>query len=351
MNALPTVIPAQACDSRPSEALIRLMRGQYLLPQAPPPPWRQSHEISLARAVAAMAAYPSAMALSHESAALLHGATVRRPEPDVHIVQRTRPHRSSVPLPLVAYGAERTRAVPAGTVGGERQDSAAQPGRQVWLRRHTRAIDDDELTVVHGIRVTTPLVTLVDCLTDLPPRDALVVGDSLLRGMVKPDRFTTAQTRQRWDDVVARADARLHRATRRKGIRLARRLLPLLTPLSESPGESEMRFDLLAAGFPVPECQFPVRCEATTYFLDLALPDLRLGVEFDGRLKYAEQDVIYQEKVRQDRLREAGWELVRIRSEHLRYPQEVVNRVCSGTEGHVRMTPRPWLGGLGPVSW
>ena len=83
---LPTVIPGNARGPALPKTAVLLRRGHYLVPSAPPPPWRQMEEVSLARIIAVAHSCPESL-LSHESAALLQGAWLLAHEPDVHLLQ------------------------------------------------------------------------------------------------------------------------------------------------------------------------------------------------------------------------------------------------------------------------
>ncbi len=123
-------------------------------------------------------------------------------------------------------------------------------------------------------------------------------------------------------------------------------MLDLLDPLSESWGESELRFILLAAGTPEPVAQTCVDAENCQYFIDLVIPGLRLAIEFDGQGKYTGPKVVYDEKKRQDALIRQGWDIMRVRTEELRDPQKVIGEVMRRVpSGHyLSLRPRPWLG-------
>jgi hypothetical protein len=83
---------------------------------------------------------------------------------------------------------------------------------------------------------------------------------------------------------------------------------------AESPGESRSRYLCWSQGLPAPELQFPVRDEhgELVGVTDFAWPDHGVLGEFDGRVKYGRLlkpgqepgDVVFEEKVREDRLRE-----------------------------------------------
>lgn len=320
---LPVVVAGRGLDAVPRTA-VRLARGQYLLPTAPPPVWHQQYEVSLARILAVHRTHPSPSAFTHSSAALLHGALVRDHEPDVHVTQPCAARRSTLPLPRVVYGAPlvwgRQGAPPP-------RGHRLQRGASCHLRRHRRRLPDDEVTAVAGLPVTTVPRTIADCLLGLPPRDAVVSADSLLRGAVLPDRFAPGPERARTTEVLAQVGEQLRRAGPRQHVRRARALLPLLSPWAESPGESELRYLLLRAGLPEPAAQVGVRVGGNLYFPDLAWPDLRLGVEFDGRGKYVEPGAYYREKRRGDEIEEAGWRLTRVSFEDLQDVQALVGRI------------------------
>jgi very-short-patch-repair endonuclease len=83
---------------------------------------------------------------------------------------------------------------------------------------------------------------------------------------------------------------------------------------SESPGESLARIAFERLGLPQPRQQVAVR-DAVGLIgrVDFLWDQHRTIGEFDGRLKYDgdRSETLYDEKRREDRLREAGFEVVR----------------------------------------
>ena len=74
--------------------------------------------------------------------------------------------------------------------------------------------------------------------------------------------------------------------------------------------ESRARVALHLGGLPAPAVQHPVRARGTCYYLDLAYPAARLGIEYDGA------DHRTQRRARRDLVREAaltalGWHILR----------------------------------------
>jgi very-short-patch-repair endonuclease len=106
-------------------------------------------------------------------------------------------------------------------------------------------------------------------------------------------------------------------------------MLRLCDARSESVGETRLRLMLVAAGLPV-RSQVRISDGGTVFArVDLLVED-RVVVEFDGAVKYA-GDVsgrtLFEEKRREDRLRELGFEVVRVTWADLERPQIVLDRV------------------------
>jgi very-short-patch-repair endonuclease len=143
---------------------------------------------------------------------------------------------------------------------------------------------------------------------------AVVAMDAALhRRMTTPERLTEA----------------LSLPGARFGIGMARASVAHADPLAESPGESRTRLILLAAGL-------TVRSQVTITDArgDIGRVDFLVGtdvvVEFDGLVKYEGADgrqALAREKAREDRLREAGFRVVRLTWADLRDPDRVVARV------------------------
>ncbi|MBE6481632.1 MAG: hypothetical protein E7Z94_04505 [Actinomyces ruminicola] len=343
-TALPTVVSRGSHDAAPPPDAVIIKRSQYLLPTAPPPIWRQQQEVNLARLLAVQRTNQGGV-LSHESAALLHGAWLRRHELDVHLLYSFAPSSTSSPLPPVVYGGPlawgRSSGLPPDAVEG-----TLLRGRVVRLCRRRRHLEAPDLTTVLGLRTTTLARTLADCLLDLPGPEAFVVGDSLLRIGTGFDRFKPEACRDALEQLLAQTRAVLGRSSGHRGVARARRMLPLLDPAAESPGESETRYWLLTLGLPPPQSQFEVPGGASSWFLDLAWERFRIALEFDGASKYAlHGDALYQEKLRQERIEELGWRILRVAWADLREPTALLGRVLAALPAGIemRLVPRPWL--------
>ena len=289
--------------------LVRVGRGAYL-PRPPrgAPPWKVRQQLTLARCAAALRAVPSAIALTHEAAAVVLGLASLRQEPGIR-------------LATPASVSHRPYRFPALSVDG-------RPAAVVGLTRSLIAPAPGEVAVVSGLRVTTPLRTAMDCAFDLSVRESLPIIDSALRAVCRPDRRTRGATTP---VPVAEACARLaqmveHQGPRR-GAHRARVAVALADPLAESPGESVLRWAVAAAGLPDPVTQRPVAVDGRTYFLDLGLEEFVFDWEFDGLGKTATPEDLRAEKRRELSLRRIGWDVQRFEWRELFAPERLVRRM------------------------
>ena len=255
---------------RRSGELHGLRRGAYLL--------RGDDRLddAVARHALLVAAGPpllsGATVVSHVSAAVLHGLEVW-----------------GVPLDRV----HRTRAR---RTGGRRSTAA---------HLHAAPLVADEIVEVDGLLVTSVARTLVDLARTAGFEAAVAIADSALhRGRVDPAALAGA---------VGRCSGWI-------GAPQARRVLAFADGRSMSVGESRSRVAMARAGLPTPELQWEVRSVAGRIgFTDFAWPDLGVVGEFDGRVKFGRLlrpgqdpgDAAFAEKVREDRIRDEGWRVVR----------------------------------------
>lgn len=190
------------------------------------------------------------------------------------------------------------------------RSSGARRNRDVHV--HAAALPVDDVTVVDGLTVTTPARTVVDIARSAGFEPAVALADAALARpdqdtppLVEPHELTTA----------------LGRAVRRPGAGAARRAVAFADGLSGSVGESRSRVAMAAAGLPVPALQWDVRGVSGMFLgrVDFAWPEYRTVGEFDGKIKYGRllrpgQDpgeVVFQEKLREDAIRDEGWTVVR----------------------------------------
>jgi hypothetical protein len=170
----------------------------------------------------------------------------------------------------------------------------------VSVKRSDVPVDDrDE---VDGLRLTSPLRTVLDC----GRFGDRVTAICLIESAVREEKVTVAE-------VIARADAMV----RTPGVRALREALALVDLRSESPLETVVRIALLDAGLPYPELQLPFSYDQVNGRIDLAYPAELLGarcgryvglaIEADGREPHLQEDTFHHDRVRQTALEEHDW--------------------------------------------
>ena len=182
------------------------------------------------------------------------------------------------------------------------------PPLEMWvLRDHSRVrrkgcvggerdLAPEDVMVISGVRLTTPLRTALDLGCRLGRRDALAALD----GFMRENGICHKELR-----------AQLPRYRRRRGVVQLRRLVALADKLSESPGESWTRLCILDDGLPPPELQHWV-CEGTReiFRLDLAYPKHRVAIEYDGRDYHDSPEQRRRDNERRAWLRARGWTII-----------------------------------------
>lgn len=159
-------------------------------------------------------------------------------------------------------------------------------------------VGPDRLRCLHPVRATADLTRM------LPLPEALVVADAVLHARLCTQEQLVAEL-QNHDGL--------------RGVRQARRVLELADDRAESPPESRLRLALLSAGLrPVPQYEVRVGGRLVAR-VDLAFPERRVAIEYDGRLVHEREDVFVRDRQRQNDLVRAGWTVVRLTAADLRF--------------------------------
>ncbi|WP_194816038.1 type IV toxin-antitoxin system AbiEi family antitoxin domain-containing protein [Nocardia sp. XZ_19_385] len=196
----------QACQSG---RLTRLRPGAYAYTNGPADPYGR-HLLAI-RATAD--AVGDGVAISHQSAAVLHG------------------------LPLLEPPGRQVHATVNRATGGRLTRC---------LHLHSTRFDEDEVMMVDGVLTTTPARTVADLARTASFCGAVVTGDAAMRTYgLSIDQLTEAL--QRWH--------------RRRGLSQARQAIFFMDARSESPGESRSRVAMHFAFLPKPELQTEIRDE------------------------------------------------------------------------------------------
>ena len=167
--------------------------------------------------------------------------------------------------------------------------------RNGLARSGERSFDPQDLMVIEGVTVTTPLRTALD-LGRFAPRDWAIAGiDVLLR--------TAAFDRSRLLDDVERFRGQ-------RGVVQLRELAPVADGRAESPGESVLRLRWVdLSHLPPPQLQIPVIVAGVErYRIDLGLEELQFGVEYDGEEYHSSDAARAHDLARRRNLRDNhGW--------------------------------------------
>ncbi|TFV76044.1 DUF559 domain-containing protein [Blastococcus sp. CT_GayMR19] len=272
-------------DALRSRAWRRLYRGVYADADLP-----ESFGLRIRGAGLLM---PPAGVFSGRTAVYLHGAT--------ELVEDRTPVEVSVP-PGVRFG----------PVAGLRIRQVALPSADV-------------VAVMRTLRATSTLRTALDIARVEPLLDAVPVLDVLLA------RAVVGRSELR--DAVGGLGAA-------RGARRAQQAVALADPRAESQPESRLRVVLALAGLsPIP--QFVVR-GATGGFVarvDLAFPDHRVAVEYDGAW-HAEPGQFAKDRRRLNALVAVGWTVLHVTAADLRDPGALIARIRA-------LLAAPNFGGVG----
>ena len=184
-----------------------------------------------------------------------------------------------------------------------------------------------------GFRIATPARVIVDCARLLNEQHGFPIACAGLARACQFDRFRQDESRARQEEArgefhEALADTPLNTIGRER----ARWMIDRADAGCESPGEALVLLALLRAGIEGMTTQEEVHVAGHTYFIDIALPDLKIAIEFDGRIKYGDtvdevHDSIEAEQRRQRDLERAGWKVIRVRWSDLTLIDEVVAQV------------------------
>lgn len=264
--------------------LLRLRRGAYVAPELFDRADSVGRHVLMIRAV--MLSLRERVVFSHASAAAVHG--------------------------LALWDIDLTR------VHVTRLDAGA--GRdQAGVEHHLGEVDPAEVLRCDGIPVLPVARTVVECALTNRFESSVALADSAMhRGLVTRTELLSMLDRMRtWPGAVA-----------------AGRVVSFADSRSESVGESRARVLFAQQGLPAPVLQRELSDDHGERVgrVDFLFAAERTIVEFDGRMKYgrdsaAAADAVVREKLREDLLRELGYEVVRITWADLAHPERTAARI------------------------
>jgi Protein of unknown function (DUF559) len=179
-------------------------------------------------------------------------------------------------------------------------------------------IEEDEITIIDGVPVTTPTRTVLDLACWYPITSAVAAIDSLARAT----EFKTA-------DV----ELLTQRYSGRRGIARARLAITLVDAGAQSPKETWLRLLLVNAGLPRPQTQIPVRDDFgnAVAYLDMGWEDVKVAVEYDGEQHRTDRRQYTWDVRRLELLERLGWLVIRVVAGDR--PADIVRRVKTALAG------------------
>jgi hypothetical protein len=225
---------------------------------------------------------PGSAVVSHHSALVMHGVPVW--QVDLSEVQLTR------------------------TAG-------ARSGPRTGVRHHKSMLGTSDVTRVGGLAVTALTRAVVEVAGTASFEAGVVSADAAFRRS-EP----TADDLRRLRELTCNWPG---------GPRI-RAVLDFADPLAESVGETRLRVVMHNEGLPTPVLQAEfVDADGFVGRVDFYFPEYNTVVEFDGLTKYGAgtAEVLIREKLREDRLRALGLEVVRITWADLEHPARTAKRI------------------------
>lgn len=204
------------------------------------------------------------------------------------------------------------------------------------VRRHTLALPEEDVEVVHGIRCTTLARTVFDVARSEPLEQALAILDAALAAAAVEKHTVDAMRDEAWRESLRE---RCRSASGPRGLRKARWLIEFADGRAQRPGESVSRLQLHRLGFR-PRLQVPVlNPRGGRWWVDFALDEAETFAEFDGAVKYLDpamrggrtaEQVVLEEKRREDAIRGVtGWRTVRWGMSEARSPEALARHLAS----------------------
>ena len=192
------------------------------------------------------------------------------------------------------------------------RDSSKTARREAGIVHHIGPVEDSEIEEIDGLLVTKPERSLVDACRGASFEAGVVMADGVRRLLV-------------FDMATARATVDRQRDW--AGSMRASRALSFSDPLAATVGESRGRVLIARIGLPPPTLQHEIRDPhgGLMGITDFYFEEYRTAAEFDGKVKYGRAlyertagiesvdlgEVVWQEKRREDAIRDQGNEMVR----------------------------------------
>lgn len=191
-----------------------------------------------------------------------------------------------------------------------------------------------------GLELSHPYIVLLELARTLAHDDLVIAIDSLISREPQVRGATL-------DGIIAAAET----YGSLWGIAALRKALRDARPGTDSPGETRTRLQLIRAGFPEPVINHPVRDpdSSTMRYLDLAYPDLKIAVEYDGDYHRLSKDQWRKDQARKDSLASEGWTIRTLTGRDIKAPSRLLSALHRSFRHAGAQAPREsnWAGKAG----
>ncbi|MBN9606661.1 MAG: hypothetical protein J0G30_08625 [Actinomycetales bacterium] len=168
--------------------------------------------------------------------------------------------------------------------------------------------------LVLGLRVVAPAVAWRQAAEQLSLDDLIAAGDAIMSERITASGRTPPRT-----DVAGLRRA-LDAAPGARGTANAWLAVPWIREGVHSRAETRLRLVLVRDGLPEPVTQHPVDVGGGVLHPDLAWPELRIGLEYEGDEHRLDRARWRADITRRERFEAAGWRVIRVHHEHLGSP-------------------------------
>lgn len=281
-------------------------------------PWERDRVVMVARILACQRQKRNATVVG-SAAAMLHGLGTLVTVQDIDVVGRC------------SRGRGRSGPVfPPAVVGGRTIVESCSV-----VVRSSRATAGMETTTLRGARVIGVEDAVVSSALIAPGPGSFVVTCEALRRLSMFSRQKLDLSRMREADARGTLIRHLDRVpARTKNRAWAKWALQRADGACDSVAEELLLYLLHRHGFDGVSTQHMVGHRTGKYFIDAALPNHMIAIEFDGVEKYGDRpeiqlEVMEEERVREEALIDMGWTVIRARWADLQRPTSLLKRIQS----------------------
>lgn len=198
--------------------------------------------------------------------------------------------------------------------------------------------------VVDTFECTSPVCTWAMFSSRVSLESLIILGDAMMRRDVHLKRATLTEfaaylnTIEKW--------ARNNHCHNFKGAQRCRQALRLMRENTDSPQETRTRLTLIRHGLDCPAVNHPLEIDGRHLYLDMAYPQFKVGIEYDGEFHSFQWSEDVQ---RRHLIADVGWQYVQVTAADLMgetHQQRMVSRVirCIERETGRRIPMRTPIG-------